>query len=83
MVLAFFLELMNTITDNDMREIKIKDPDKYILALFDNKKYLGSKSGSATAYIWLNTNTKDNTVIVSSNETVLDEGINNMIIPHS
>jgi predicted transcriptional regulator len=69
----------NIIENNDMRDLKIKDPDKYTKILFDEKNYPGSKAGSATAYVWLNINTKANRLIVSSNETVLDEGINNTI----
>jgi len=69
----------NVIEDNTMRGLKIKDPDEYSKSLLDEKKYPGSKAGSATAYVWLNINTKENRVKVTYNETVIDEGINNQI----
>jgi len=69
----------NIIKDNNFENIKIKDPDKYIKILFDDRRYAGSKAGSTTAHVWLNSNTKENTVTVFSNETVIDEGIDNQI----
>ena len=69
----------NVIEDNDMRDLKIKDPDKYSITLF-SEKYSHSKAGSTTAFVLLNKNTKANRIKVSSNEHILDEGINNKII---
>ena len=70
----------NVIEDNDMSNLSIKDPNEYSKILLDEKKYPGSKAGSATAHVWLNINTRSNRVIASSNETVIDEGVNNEII---
>jgi len=70
----------NVIENNDMSDLKIKDPDNYSKSIFDEKKYPGSKAGSATSYVWLSTNTKANRVKVSSIESVVDEGTDNQII---
>jgi len=63
-----------------MGGLELKDPDEYSKGLFDEKVYAGSKAGSTTSYIWLNTNTKGNVVKVSSGETVVDEGKDNTIM---
>ena len=73
----------NVIEDNDMSELKIKDPDDYSKRIFDEKKYPGSKAGSATSHVWLSTNTKENKVNISSIETVVDEGTENKITHRS
>jgi len=70
----------NVIEDNTMGDLEIKDPDEYSKGLLDERRYPDSKAGSATAHIWLNTNTKGNVVKVSSDETVIDEGEDNTII---
>ena len=70
----------NIVEDNDMGGLELKDPDEYSKGLFDEKVYAGSKAGSTTSNVWLNTNTKGNVVKVSSCETVIDEGKDNTII---
>jgi len=63
-----------------MRGLEIKDPDEYSKGLFDERTYAGSKGGTATAHVWLNTNTKGNIVKVRNSEVVVDEGTDNTII---
>jgi len=70
----------NVIKDNDMKNLKIKEPDEYSKGLFDDKTYAGSKGGTATAHVWLNVNTKGNVVKVGADEIVVDEGTDNTII---
>ena len=74
-----FGSVENVIEDNDMRDLEIKAPDEYSKILIDKRMYPGSKAGSATAHVFLNINTKANRVKVTSNETLIDEGINNKI----
>jgi len=69
----------NVIEDNNIGDLKIKDPDEYSKSLLDERRYAGSKAGSATAHVWLNTNTGGNVVKVRSDETVIDEGEDNVV----
>ena len=69
----------NVIEDNTIGDLKIKDPDEYIKSLLDERRYAGSKAGSATAHLWLNTNTKGNHVKVRNDETIIDEGEENTV----
>jgi hypothetical protein len=69
----------NVIEDNNIGDLKIKDPDEYSKNLLDESRYAGSKAGSATSHVWLNVNTKGNVVKVKADETVIDEGEDNKI----
>ena len=69
----------NTIEDNDMTELEIKRPDEYSDTHVDGDYFTGSDHKSATAHIWLAYNSRNNTIKIRKDETVIDEGIDNTI----
>jgi len=71
--------LNNIVEDNDMKDLRIRDPDKYSNNHADGRIFSPSPEGSATAHVWLDTNTNGNTVKVNSKETVIDQGEDNII----
>jgi parallel beta-helix repeat protein len=71
--------LNNTVKANDMKDLRIRDPDKYSNNHENGRMFATSPEGSATAHIWLNANTNGNTVKVSSDETVIDQGEDNKV----
>jgi len=72
--------LNNVVEGNDMRALRIRDPDEYSNNHADGRMFAESPSGgSSTAHVWLNVNTKGNTVKVNNQETVIDQGEDNTI----
>lgn len=71
--------LNNLVENNDMNELRIKEPDEYSNAHADGKMFTGPPGESATAHIWLDNYTKGNVIKIMENETVIDEGKNNQI----
>lgn len=71
--------LNNLVENNDMNELRIKEPDEYSNAHVDGKMFTGSPGESATAHIWLDNYTKGNVLKIMENETVIDEGKDNQI----
>jgi predicted transcriptional regulator len=71
--------LNNVVDKNDMEDLRIRDPDKYSNNHADGRMFAPSPEGSATANVWLNVNTKGNTVKVNSKEMVVDQGEDNTI----
>ena len=71
--------LNNRVEDNDMGDLRIRDPDKYSNNHVDGRMFMGTKGKSATAHVWLNTNTKGNIIKVKVDEDVVDEGEGNTI----
>jgi hypothetical protein len=69
----------NIIEDNDMTKLEIKSPDEYSDSHVDGDYFAGSQGKSSTAHVWLAHNSKNNTVKVRSDETVIDEGVDNTI----
>ncbi|UCD45202.1 MAG: right-handed parallel beta-helix repeat-containing protein [Candidatus Bathyarchaeota archaeon] len=67
----------NAFKDNDMDGLEIKDPDSYSDSQADGLIFKGSPEGSTTANIWLDTHSRDNSVEVKPEETVIDEGEGN------
>jgi len=71
--------LNNMVKGNDMKDLRIRDPDKYSNNHANGRVFAESPEGSATAHVWLNVNTNGNMVKVSSNETVIDQGEDNKV----
>jgi hypothetical protein len=69
----------NRFEDNDMENLVIKEPDEYGDGHVDGRMFTGSEGKSSTAHVWLNTFTKDNVISVKADETVIDEGEENII----
>ena len=69
----------NVIEGNNIGDLRVKVPDEYSQSLLNEKRCSGSKGGSATSHVWLNTNTKGNVAKVRSDETVIDEGEGNTV----
>jgi hypothetical protein len=69
--------LNNKVVDNDMKELKIRNPDMYSDGNVDGKMFAGAEGKSVTANVWLNTYTSDNVIDIKVNETLIDEGTNN------
>ena len=63
-----------------MGELRIRDADEYSNAHVDGFMFAGSHGGSATAHVWLDKFSRNNTVKVKMDETVIDEGEENIII---
>jgi hypothetical protein len=72
--------LNNLVEGNDMGKLRIRDPDEYSNAHTDGFMFAGSPGGSATAHVWLGKFSKNNTVKVKIDETVIDEGEESTII---
>ncbi|MHA2392901.1 MAG: ArsR family transcriptional regulator [Promethearchaeota archaeon] len=72
----------NQIKENNLNELKIKQPDDYVLNHSDGKMFAGSLSErqSHTTHIWLDQYSKNNEIHILDNELVLDEGENNKIV---
>ena len=62
-----------------MSSLEIKGPDEYSDNNADGRMFAGSPRGSATANIWLDSNSKGNVVKLGKGETVIDEGEENRI----
>lgn len=69
----------NRFEDNDMEQLLIRSPDKYSDKNIDGRMFTGSAERSETANIWLNRYTKGNIIKVKTNETVIDEGEENLV----
>jgi predicted transcriptional regulator len=67
----------NIVEDNDMTELEIKSPDAYSDSHVDGDYFAGSAGMSSTAHVWLARNSKNNTVKIKTDETIIDEGVDN------
>jgi predicted transcriptional regulator len=72
--------LNNLVEDNDMGKLRVRDADEYSDNHADGRMFSGSARGSNTAHVWLDKFSKNNTVKVKTDETVIDEGEENTII---
>jgi len=70
----------NIVEDNDMKELEIKNPDEYSDSHVDDDYFSGSLGKSSTAHVWLAYNSKNNRVKIRTDETVIDDGIDNTVI---
>jgi hypothetical protein len=68
----------NLVESNDMGDLQIREPDKYSDSHVDRRMFTGSEGKSATAHVWLNAFSKDNVIKVRADETVIDEGEDNI-----
>jgi predicted transcriptional regulator len=69
----------NLVEDNDMTDLVIKAPDDYSDSHVDGRMFTGSEGKSATAHVWLNAHSRGNVIKVGADETVIDEGEDNII----
>jgi nitrous oxidase accessory protein NosD len=72
----------NIIDDNDMSNLVIKPPDEYSDNHMDGRMFTGTEGKSVTAHVWINKHSNNNEINVNSEESVVDEGKNNVITPH-
>jgi len=71
--------LNNIVEDNDMADLRIREPDEYSNKHADGRMFAGSTGVSASAHIWLGKFSKKNVIKLEKHETVIDEGKNNTI----
>jgi hypothetical protein len=71
--------LHNVVEGNDMRDLRIKEPDEYSDNHADGRRFAASPSGSATAHVWLDEFSENNSIKIRANEKVVDEGKENKI----
>jgi predicted transcriptional regulator len=68
----------NLVEDNDMTDLVIKAPDEYSDSHVDGRMFTGSEGKSTTAHVWLNAFSKGNVINIKADETVIDEGEDNI-----
>jgi len=71
--------LNNMVLDNDMSNLKIKEPDSHSHKHADGRRFADSPAGSDTAHIWLDAFSENNLIKIRKNEKVIDEGKENTI----
>ena len=71
--------LNNLVEANDMRELVVKKPDEYSDNHADGRMFAATPSGSASAHIWLDSNSRENVIRHREGETVIDEGEKNRV----
>lgn len=69
----------NQLNSNEMRELEIKDPDIYSDSHANGVVFASYTGKSQTAHLWLDSHTKRNIIQVRPNETVINEGQDNVI----
>ena len=74
------MALNNRIEGNDMGKLRVRDADEYSDNHADGRMFNVLDGGSTTAHVWLDKFSKNNTVKVKTDETVIDEGEENTII---
>jgi predicted transcriptional regulator len=72
--------LNNLVEGNDMGGLRVRDADDYSNAHVDRFMFAGSPVESTPAHVWLDKFSKNNTVKVKPDETVINEGEENKII---
>jgi len=70
----------NTVKDNNMDGLMIKDPDDYSNGHVDGMIFTGSLGRSALAHVWLDRYSRNSTVRVKASERVIDEGEDNTVL---
>jgi len=73
------IALNNLVEGNDMSGLDVKGPDEYSDNHSDGRMFSCSPRGSATAHVWLDSNSGENVVKLRKGETVIDEGEDNRI----
>ena len=69
----------NLVESNDMEDLTIMGPDDYSDNHADGRRFAGSPLGSATAHVWLDKFSENNSIKIKTNENVFDEGKENKI----
>ena len=69
----------NLVESNDMEDLTIMGPDDYSDNHADGRRFAGSPAGSATAHVWLDKFSENNSIKIKTNENVFDEGKENKI----
>ena len=62
-----------------MGDLRVRDPDKYSNGHTDGRMFTGLQDSSVTAHVWLNKFSAGNSIHVKADETVIDEGEDNVI----
>jgi len=71
--------LNNKVSDNDMSDLKIKEPDSHSDKHADGRRFADSLAGSDTAHVWLDAFSENNSIRIRETEKVIDEGKENTI----
>ena len=69
----------NVVEDNDFSKFVIKDSDQYSDNHIDDKMFMDSDGKSETAHVWLNKYSSRNIIKVDPQESVIDQGTENII----
>jgi predicted transcriptional regulator len=72
--------LNNLVEGNDMGRLRVRESDEYSNTHTDGFMFAGSPGKSTTAHVWLDKFSKNNTVKIKTDETVIDEGEENTVI---
>ncbi len=70
----------NTVQDNDMNMLTIKEPDDYSDGHVDGMIFTGLPGRSAMAHVWLDKYSRNSMARVKVSERVIDEGEDNTVI---
>lgn len=69
----------NHFEDNELSDLKIKEPDEYSDKNANGRIFAGENEKSQTAHYWLGQFTLDNDLIISLNDSVINQGQKNII----
>jgi hypothetical protein len=70
----------NLVEGNDISGLRVREPDAYSDNHSDGRMFVASKGGSATAHVWLDQHTLNNSVKLKKDDIVIDEGEENKIL---
>ncbi len=70
----------NVFTNNNLEKLLIKSPDEYSDNHVDGYTFTGSDNKATTAHVWINNRSKNNSIKLKKDESVIDEGIENKIV---
>ena len=74
-----FYSEKNSVKNNDMSQLTIKDSDRYSNNYADGIVFHGTKGNAGTANIWLDDYTIECNIKLRTGETLIDDGKNNFI----
>jgi len=75
-----FYSERNSISNNDISQLTIKDPDGYSNNYADGIIFSGKKGKAKTTHIWLDEYTVKYNIKLKNGETLIDEGKNNSTV---
>ena len=70
----------NTLRDDDLSEIDVKETDDYINTNADRRRYAGKEEKAVTGHIWLGKFSAENKIQIMENISYIDEGKDNEVI---